>query len=119
MNRITETGARIMVQALCRSFVDATPYLEDDLDYVRRERKLQQQLGRILGVTPTAADIIELVTTYEELESVETGTHPDLVTNMARTVDNTLAVTENLLARVNRETSDLLENSGFGKAVAA
>jgi hypothetical protein len=38
---------------------------------------------------------------------------------MARTVDNTLAVTEHLLARVNRETADLLDNAGFGKAVAA
>jgi hypothetical protein len=108
-----------MVQALVRSFVDATPYLEEPADYVARELRLQSQLGRVLGVTPSAADIIELITTYEEIESVEAGTHQDLVTNMARTIDNTLAVTEHLLARVNRETSDLLDNAGFGKAVAA
>jgi hypothetical protein len=108
-----------MVQALVRSFVDATPYLEEPADYVRRALRLQSQLGRVLGVTPSAADIIELICTYEELESVETGTHQDLVTNMARTIDNTLAVTEHLLARVNRETTDLLDHAGFGKQVAA
>lgn len=119
MNRITEAGARIMVQGLVRSFVDATPWNEEPGAYVVRARKLQDQLGRIIGVTPTHYDIEELITSYEELESVEQGTHPDLVTNMARTVDNTLEVTEHLLARVNRETTDLLDNAGFGKQAAA
>lgn len=119
MNRVTEAGARIMVQTLVRSFVDATPANENERDWVARALKLQQSLGRILGVMPSHHDIEELICTFEELESVEAGTHPDLVTNRARTVDNTDLVTDHLLGRIGRETTDLLENAGFGKTVAA
>lgn len=108
-----------MVQTLTRSFVDATPAFEEPGAYVIRARRLQDQLGRVLGVTPTHWDVEELVTSYEELESVEAGTHPDLVTNLARTIDNTDVVTDYLLGRIGRETTALLNNAGFGKLVAA
>ena len=119
MNRITDTGAQIMVQALVRSFVDGTPANESEHGWVARALKLQQSLGKVLGVTPNHHDIEELITSYEELESVETGTHPELVTNLARTIDNTDVVTDYLLGRIGRETTALLNNAGFGKLVAA
>lgn len=119
MNKITETGAQLMVQTLVRSFVDATPAYEDGNSFVSRALKLQTSLGKILGVTPTHWDIEELITSFEELESVETGTHPELVTNLARTIDNTDVVTDYLLGRIGRETTALLNNAGFGKLVAA
>lgn len=118
MNRITESGARIMVQTLVRSFVDATPANEDERAWVLRALKLQQSLGKILGATPNHHDIEELITSYEELESVEAGTHPDLVANLARTVDNTDVVTDYLLGRIGRETTDLLNHAGFGRVAA-
>jgi len=118
VNRITDTGARIMVQTLTRSFVDATPAFEEPGAYVIRARRLQDQLGRVLGVTPTHWDVEELITSYEELESVETGTHPELVTNLARTIDNTDVVTDYLLGRIGRETTTLLTNAGFGMVAA-
>lgn len=118
MNTLTETGARIMVQALVRSFVDQTLVEESSHEWVVRARRTQDMLGRILGVTPSHFDIEELVTSYEELESVEAGTHPDIQRNAAYTVDNTLAFTEHLLGRINQETTALLTNSGFGKVAA-
>jgi hypothetical protein len=117
--RITEDGARIMVQQLVRSFVDATPYNEEPNAFVTRALKLQASLGRILGVTPSHYDIEELVTSFEELDSVEHGTHPELVTNLAGTVDNTDLVRDYLVGRIGRETTALLTNAGFGKMVAA
>ena len=118
MMRITEDGARIMVGQLVRSFVDATPFNEEPGDFVARALKLQNSLGRILGVTPSHFDIEELVCTFEELDSVEHGTHPDLVTNMARTIDNTDLVRDYLNGRIGRETTALLNNAGFGKVAA-
>jgi hypothetical protein len=118
MNTITETGARIMVQALVRSFVDQTLVEESSNEWVARALRTQQMLGRILGVTPNHHDIEELITSFEELESVDAGTHPDIVRNAAYTVDNTLALTEHLLGRINQETSALLANAGFGKVAA-
>lgn len=119
MMRITEDGAQIMVQQLVRSFVDATPYNEEPNAFVTRALKLQASLGRVLGVTPSHYDIEELITTFEELESVEAGTHPELVTNMTGTLDNTELVRDYLTGRIGRETTDLLNNAGFGQQVAA
>jgi hypothetical protein len=119
VNTITEAGARIMVQHLVRSFVDATEVAESSQEWVLRARRLQDALGRILGVLPTHYDIEELITSYEELDSVETGTHPDLAVNLTLTVNNAPAVTEALLGRVERETTALLNNAGFGRKVAA
>jgi hypothetical protein len=70
-------------------------------------------------VTPHHDDIEELITSYEELDSVECRTHPELVTNLAGTIDNTPEVTDYLLGRIERETTALLQNAGFGKQVAA
>ena len=118
MNRITETGARIMVQHLTKSFVAQTPAVESENEWVGRALRLQQQLGRILGVTPSHYSIEELVTTFEELDSVAYGTHPDLVRNNMYTVDNTQALTDHLMARLHQETTDLLATAKFGQQVA-
>lgn len=118
MNKITESGARLMVQTLCMRFVDASPANELEREWVARALQLQNSLGKILGVTPNHHDIEELITSFEELESVEAGTHPDLITNLARTVDNSDAVTDYLLGRIGRETSALLEHAGFGRVAA-
>ena len=119
MNRLTESGARIMVTRLCKNFVTDTPADETENEWVARALLLQQQLGRIIGVTPAADDIKELITTLEELESVELGTHQDLVRNSAGTVDNTAALTEHLMNRLNQETTDLLEHAHFGQVAVS
>jgi hypothetical protein len=119
MNKVTESGARIMVQALVRSFVDATLVEESSQEWIIRARKLQDALGRVLGVPVHHEDIEELITSFEELESVEYQTHPELVTNLAGTVDNTPEVTDYILGRIERDTTALLVNAGFGKKVAA
>jgi hypothetical protein len=108
-----------MVGHLVRSFVDATPVGESEQEWTARALRLQASLGRVLGVMPSHYDIEELVTTFEELESVEHGTHPELVTDMSGITDNTDLVRDYLLGRVGRETTDLLNNAGFGKQAAA
>jgi hypothetical protein len=113
MNTITATGAHIMTQALCRVFVQNTPAHENPANWVKRALELQASVARIIGVMPIDTDIEELVTSFEELESIECGTHPDLVRNETRTVDNSLDLTERIVARINTETWTLLNNSGF------
>jgi hypothetical protein len=119
LNTITESGARIMVQALVRSFVDATLVEESSHEWVVRARKLQDALGRILGTTPAHYDIEELITSYEELDSVEFRTHPELKVNLAGTVDNAPELSDYILRCIERETTALLTNAGFGKRAVA
>lgn len=118
MNTITTTGAQIMVQALCRSFVKNTPWDETPNDWTARALRLQESINRIIGAKATADDITELVTSFEQLESIEAGTHPELIVNETRTADNTLGLTEALMGRINDETWTLLDNSGFNSRPA-
>jgi len=119
MNTLTESGARIMVQVLCRNFVHQTPWDETPNAWVVRARELQKGMARITGSSPTAEDIQELITTYEELESVDAGTHPDLRINNALTINNAPDLVDQLIQRVERETTELLVNAGYRKQAAA
>lgn len=118
MSSITETGARLMVQFLCRSFVANTPYPEEDGDYVTRALVLQRTLGGLLGVMPAADDIKELITSFENLESIEAGTYPGVEYNQALTVDNRPDLEDMVLRRIYNETNTLLTNIGFMRAAA-
>jgi hypothetical protein len=118
VNRLTESGARIMVQILCRTFVERTPAWEEPHEYVARQLVLQKGMARLIGAMPTAEDITELITTYEELDSLDAGTHPDIRTNLAATTNNIPDILDFLLQRVERETTELLNNAGYGKAAA-
>jgi hypothetical protein len=119
VNTITEAGARIMVGHLVRSFVDATLVEESSNEWAARALRLQAALGRILGVMPSSDDITELITSFEELESIEMGTHPELKVNLTLTINNAPQLGEYLMGRIDRETTALLSNAGFGKKVAA
>ena len=119
MNTITEAGARIMVGHLVRSFVDATELDESSNEWTARALKLQAALGRILGVMPSHYDIEELITSFEELESIEMGTHPELKVNLTLTINNAPQLADYLMGRIDRETTALLSNAGFGKRIAA
>ena len=119
MNTITEAGARIMVGHLVRSFVDATEVDESSNEWAARALRLQAALGRILGVMPSHFDIEELITSFEELESIEMGTHPELKVNLSLTIQNAPVLGEYLMGRIDRETTALLTNAGFRKRVAA
>lgn len=119
MSTITDTGARIMVQVLCRSFVTSTPANEPPAGWVNRALKLQDTLGRLLGVKPSVDDITEIITSFENLESIEAGTYPGVDYNRALTVDTRPNLVDDMIRRIYTDTNTLLDNIGFTEKAAA
>lgn len=103
--------ARWLVRNYAKRHVAETEWNEQPAAWIARARLTQAALNAALGVRINGADLNQLITDFEELESVECGTHPDLVRNEARTVDNTVWLTERVTAQINRTVTELLTSA--------
>lgn len=108
MTPASNMHARWTVRHYAKQHVDETEWDETSAAWIARARRTQAAMNAALGVRINGADLNQLITDFEELESVECGTHPDLVRNAALTVDNTLELTERIEAQINATITELL-----------
>lgn len=100
--------ARWLVRHYAKQHVTETEWNESSYSWIARARRTQAAMNAAIGARINGADLNQLITDFEELESVECGTHPDLVVNNAGTVDNTLELTERVTAQINASITELL-----------
>jgi hypothetical protein len=100
--------ARWLVRHYAKQHVTETEWNETAGAWIARARRTQAAMNAAIGARVNGADLNQLITDFEELESVECGTHPDLVVNNAGTVDNTLELTERVTAQINASITELL-----------
>ena len=111
MKPASEMHARYLVRHYTQRHVAETEARESPAAWIARARRTQAALNAALGVRINGADLNQLITDFEELESVECGTHPDLVVNNARTVDNTGELTDRIQAQINQTITELLTSA--------
>lgn len=104
----SDTHARWLVRFYAKRHVAETAWNESAHSWITRARRTQAAINAALGARINGADLNQLITDFEELESVETGTHPDIIRNAAQTVDNTLELTEQVTAQINATITELL-----------
>jgi hypothetical protein len=107
----SDMHARWLVRHFAKQHVAETEWNESSYSWIARARRTQAAMNAALGVRVNGADLNQLITDFEELESVETGTHPDIVRNAALTVDNTLELTERVTAQINATITALLTST--------
>jgi hypothetical protein len=100
--------ARWLVRHYAKQHVSETEWNETAGAWIARARRTQAAMNAAIGARVNGADLNQLITDFEELESVECGTHPDLVVNNAGTVDNTLELTERVTKQINASITELL-----------
>jgi hypothetical protein len=100
--------ARWLVRHYAKQHVAETLWNEPSREWIARARRTQAAMNAAIGARVNGADLNQLITDFEELESVECGTHPDLVVNNAGTVDNTLDLTERVTKQINDSITELL-----------
>ena len=111
MNPVSDSHARWLVRWYARQHVAETEWNETPKAWIARARRTQAAMNAALGVRVNGADLNQLITDFEELESLECGTHPDLVVNNAGTVDNTLELTDRINAQINTTITELLASA--------
>lgn len=96
------------VRWFCGQHVRETPFDEQPLQWIERAQRTEAALNATLRGRINRHYMNEVITTMEELESVECGTHPDLVQNQALTVNNKPDLLDALNAQLTREVAALL-----------
>ena len=111
MNPVSDSHARWLVRWYARQHVAETEWNEPSKAWIARARRTQAAMNAALGVRVNGADLNQLITDFEELESLECGTHPDLIVNNAGTIDNTQELTDRINAQINATVTELLQSA--------
>lgn len=108
MKPVSDSHARWLVRWYAQQHVNETEWDESTGAWIARARRTQAAMNAALGARINGADLNQLITDFEELESLECGTHPDLVVNNAGTVDNTQELTDRINQQINDTITELL-----------
>ena len=117
--KITETEARNIIVSQAKQFVEDTPARESSADEDHRFENLAKWLSFATGADiqeKALQELDEIITTIQELQSLDVGTHPDIELNESRTVDNRDLIRENLDSLLRDQLYNLLQSASF-KAV--
>jgi hypothetical protein len=99
MRKITEKQARDTILSQCKQFVEDTPARESSADEDARFENMARFLSFAIGADvyeKAMHELDEVITTLQELQSLDVGTHQDIELNESRTVDNRDQIRERL-----------------------
>jgi hypothetical protein len=114
--KLTEEQARRTILSQARQFVEDTPWDEPGHEFDHRIENLAKFLSYETGADidgKATADLRELVTTLEELQSLDAGTHWRIQINPTHTIDNRLDLRDELNGLLRDNMYELLQASGF------
>lgn len=121
--KITEEQARQIILSQCRQFVEDTPWDEPGHEWDNRLEALAKYLSSETGADidqKATSDLRELITTLEEIQSLDAGTHYRIRINKAHTIDNRQDLRDELNGVLRDNMWELLSVAGFrAKKVAA
>lgn len=114
--KTTERHARAVILATCRQFIEDTPWDEPGTAWDARVEELAKALDHETGADiseKAIPDLRELLTTLEEIQSVEAGTHHRIIMNTALTINNRPDLLDELHSTLRDNTYELLQAGAF------
>lgn len=116
IRKVTEERARQIILSHSRQFVEDTTWDEPGHIWDHRVEKLAKFLDNETGADiseKAIPDLRELLTTLEEIQSVDTGTHPDIGLNRSGTVDNRNDLRDRLGQTLDDNVRELMQSGAF------
>lgn len=122
--KLSEPFARRTILSQCKQFVEDTPANEPQHEEDHRFENLAKFLSWATGADvyeKALSQLDELITTLQELQSLDVGTHQDILLNESRTVDNRDEIRDRLDQLLADNLFQLLQSAAFrpAKKVAA
>lgn len=113
--KVTDAEARQAIAAKCRQFIEDEPARgESFLDTERRTAQLEWDISAAIGASIRPGSLEDVLTTLAEVQSVETGTHPDVVRNAALTTNTAPDVLDRLNNQLREELYFVIQSAeGF------
>lgn len=119
IRKVTEDTARRVILSHARQFVEDTTWDEPGHIWDQRVEKLAKYLDNETGTDiseKAIPDLRELLTTLEEIQSVDTGTHPDIDLNRSGTIDNRHDLRDRLGQTLADNVRELMQAGAFRAA---
>ena len=115
IRKTTERHAKAVILSQCRQFIEDTTWDEPGHVWDRRSDELAAHLQHETGadIPAAIADLRELLTTLEEIQSVDAGTHHRIVLNQALTIDNRPDLRDELAVTLRDNVAELLQVAAF------
>lgn len=110
---ITEPQARQIIRTYTAEYAETEPANITWLEQERAVEALTLQLSWYVGRVLSATHIQDVLEVWDELDSVNYGTHPDLKVNTALTVDNSAELVDQLQIRLEDEIGQALTLAGW------
>jgi hypothetical protein len=120
--KITEERARQIILSQAKQFVEDTPWDEPGTAWDARLEHLAKFLSSETGADiaeKATPDLRELITTLEELQSLDNGTHWRIQVNTAHEIDNRQDLRDEFNGVLRDNMYELLQASTFRAAKAA
>lgn len=110
MSKVTDAQARHIITSMCRQFIEDEPARgESALDEERRTAQLEWDISAAIGASIRPGSLEDTLTTLAGVQSVECGTHPDVVQNAALTVNTAPDVMDRLNDQLREELYFVLQ----------
>lgn len=116
IRKTTTRHARAYLLSHGRQFIEDTPWDEPGHIWDQRTEHLAKHLDAELGTDiseKAMSDLRELLTTLEEIQSVDAGTHYRIVMNTALTIDNRPDLRDEFAKTLYDNVSEVLSVAAF------
>lgn len=115
IRKTTERHAKAVILEQCRQFIADTTWDEPGHVWDQRSEVLAAELQHHTGadIPKAISDLRELLTTLEEIQSVDAGTHHRIVLNQALTIDNRPDLLDELAVTLRDNVAELLQVAAF------
>lgn len=113
MSTITESQARQIIRYFTGEYAASEPANITWFDQERAVEALTLRLSWYVGRPLSATHIMDVLTTWDELDSLDAGIHEEISLNQAGTIDNRDLLEERLLEKLDTEVSEVLTLAGW------
>lgn len=110
---ITEPQARQIIRTYTADYAETEPAGITWFEQERAVEALTLQLSWYVDRPLSATHIQDVLEVWDELDSVNYGTHPDLEVNRPLTVDNSAELIDSLQTRLEDEIGQVLTLAGW------
>jgi hypothetical protein len=114
MGRVTEPQARQIIREMCSQFIEDEPARSESvMAELDRLEQLEDDITAKIGADIRHGSLADTLTTLDGIQSVECGTHPDLVQNAALTINTAPDILDRLESQLREDLWFVLQAAGF------
>ena len=117
MGRVSEVEARQIIRGMCSQYIEDEPARSESvMAELDRLEQLEDDITDAIGADIRHGSLADTLTTLDGIQSVECGTHPELIRNQALTINTAPDILDRLESQLREDLWFVLQAAGFTPA---